>query len=89
MSIPRNIQHLHLPDDRKAPTDLTKLNPLFMVHLQWYITIHILKYSIGYARTSPYCNDHVPTRFYGKITLNELSNFEGVRSSLTEYVSTF
>ena len=22
---------------------------------------HTLKYSIGYARTSPYCNDHVPT----------------------------
>jgi hypothetical protein len=21
---------------------------------------HTLKYSIGYARTSPYCNDHVP-----------------------------
>ena len=22
---------------------------------------HTLKYSIGYARTSPYCTDHVPT----------------------------
>jgi len=31
---PRNIQHLHLPDDRKAPNDLTKLNPLSIVYLQ-------------------------------------------------------
>jgi hypothetical protein len=31
---PRNTQHSHLPDDRKAPNDLTKLNPLFILHLQ-------------------------------------------------------
>lgn len=60
-SVPKGYSETHLPDGRKAPNDLTKFNSLIHPVSSIVYQIHTLKYSIGHARTSLYCSDHVPT----------------------------
>ena len=62
-SAPEEYSAPPLPDDRKALNDLIKLIPIDSA-FSIVRRKHTLKYSIGYARTSPYCNDQVPTPAY-------------------------
>lgn len=57
---PRNIQHPLCLMIVRLSTTLLSPSPIYSA-LSIVYKNHTLKYSIGYARTSPYCNDHVPT----------------------------
>jgi hypothetical protein len=56
---PRNIQHPLCLMIVRLSTTLLSSSPIYSA-LSIVYKNHTLKYSIGYARTSPYCNDHIP-----------------------------